>query len=387
MKSFYSLWLLLFIHFSLNAQTANDILNLLIQNNTIRQEQADSLRAEAAIADQANQSKIKTFAVNAAKKVQLGAYAHIRYQFFQEDGKYDGLDIRRAYLDLRCNLTPYWSFRLQSDFANSPKIVDLYTEFKIKDAINFSLGQQSIPFSLNNVTSNTKLELADRSQIVEALSSRKDVILGDNNGRDMGLTVFGSLLDIHDLKLIEYRVGIFNGSGINRTDFNNAKDIIGRILIHPIKGLDIGGSYYYGWTPDSATIAKAFEKLKLTVDKDFRSTMTGLRQRYGVELSYTYKILTIKGEYLAGTDGKVNRSGYYGQLAAYVIPDKLQLAARYDTYDKDTDKDDNISTHYTLGINYYINPNIILQGAYTIRKEEGTAVANDLGSLQLQVAF
>ncbi len=357
-------------------QTTNDILNVLIGNGTIKQEQADSLRAEAAIKQQESDAKKKSFQVTSGKALQLSGYGHFRYQYLQEEGKNDGFDIRRAYLDIKGDITPYWGYRIQTDFAGTPKIVDIYADFKLNDKLNFTIGQQVIPFSLNNVTSNTKLELADRAQVVEALSSRKGDVLGDNNGRDIGISAYGSLLTINNRKLLEYRIGIFNGSGINKTDLNEAKDVVGRILLHPVKGLDLGGSYYSGWTPDSASLNNKTVPAQL-----------GLRNRIGGEISYTYKYLNLKAEYLTGTDGDVIKSGYYAQIAAFVMPNKLQVAGRYDTYDKDVDKEDNISTNITFGVNYVINSNAFLQIAYTIKQEEGKIVDNNIGAVQLQISF
>jgi phosphate-selective porin OprO/OprP len=376
MKYLFSIVLLLLAIATSKAQTTNDLLNLLIQNNTITQAQADSIRAEAAIAEQANLSKIKSFAVNAGKKIQLAGYTQIRYQALEEKGKNDGFDIRRAYLDVKGAITPYWSYRLQTDFAGTPKIVDIYTELKINDYLNFTIGQQPIPFSLNNNTSNTKLELADRVQVVEALSSRKGDVLGDNNGRDIGITLYGSFLPSNNLNLIEYRIGVFNGSGINKTDLNEAKEVIGRIILHPIKGLDLGGSCYSGWTPDSTALNNKTE-----------SKLLGLRQRVGAEINYTFKFLNFKGEYLIGKDGEVDKTGYYAQIAAFVIPNKVQIIGRYDTYDKDRDKEDNLNTNIAFGANYFINPNALLQICYIIRQEEGSSVDNNTGSLQLQISF
>jgi hypothetical protein len=376
MKKFYLVSTLLILSIVSKSQSTNDILNVLIENGGVSKDQADSLRAEAAIKQQEAEAKKKSFQITSGKALQIAGSGHIRYQYLEEEGKIDGFDIRRAYLDFKGAITPYWGYRLQSDFAGTPKIVDIYTELKLNDKLNFTMGQQLLPFSLNNVTSNTKLELADRSQVVEALTSRKGDVLGDNNGRDIGITAYGSLLSINNLNLIEYRIGIFNGSGINKADLNEAKDVAGRLLLHPIKGLDLGGSYFTGWTPDSATLNNKTVPAQL-----------GQRQRVGGEISYTYKFLNVKAEYITGTDGKVNKSGYYGQLSAYVIPNKLQVAGRYDTYDKDVDKDDNISTNITLGANYLINPNAVLQIAYTIKQEEGTSVDNNAGAVQLQISF
>ncbi|MBN1416307.1 MAG: hypothetical protein JW973_14490 [Bacteroidales bacterium] len=376
MKAFLCFILFLTAGILLRAQTTDDLLNLLIRNHIITLEQADSMRAEAAIADQANQSKLKSFAVNAGKKIRLGGYGHFRYQFLEEEGKTDGFDIRRIYVDLKASITPYWDFRLQTDFAGSPKIMDIYADLNINDWLNFTIGQQTIPFSLNNTTSNAKLELTDRSQAVEALSLRNGDVLGNNNGRDIGISVYGSFIALQDRKLFNYRIGVFNGSGINKADLNEAKDIVGRIILHPLQGLDLGGSFYYGWTPDSATL-----------DNQTVPTQLGLRQRAGAEINYTWRFLNMKCEYITGTDGTIRKAGYYGQIAGYVIPDKLQIAGRYDVYDRNADENDTVTTNYTMGVNYYINRNVTLQGSYTLCHEEGIAFRNNIGSVQLQISF
>jgi len=211
---------------------------------------------------------------------------------------------------------------------------------------------------------------------VEALSSRKGDVLGDNDGHDIGISVYGSFLSVHDRKLISYRIGIFNGSGTNKADLNEAKDFIGRLIVHPIEGLDLGGSFYYGRTPDSASL-----------DNKTVSAQLGLRQRAAAEINYTWKFINLKGEYLAGTDGTVKKTGYYGQIAVYAIPEKLQIVGRYDTFDKDMNENENRSTHYTFGINYTVNSNTLLQAAYTLRQEEGAGIDNNLGSVQLQISF
>jgi phosphate-selective porin OprO and OprP len=381
-KLIFALILITAIFCNSKSQTTNDMLNVLIGNKVISQEQADSLRADAAIKQQEADAKKKSFPVSAAKAFKIGGYGQIRYQRLEEAGKIDGVDIRRAYLDLRGTISPYWDFRLQADFAGTPKIVDLYTDFKIKDYFNFSIGQQVIPFSLNNTTSNTKLELPDRVQVVEALSARKGDVLSDQNGRDIGIALYGSFLPINDLNLVEYRIGVFNGTGINRADLNEAQDIIGRLILHPIKGLDLGCSYYTGWAPDSAVLYKTSSK-----DNPDASQLGGLRERIGAELNYTYRFANIKGEYLVGTDNNVSKSGYYVQLAAYIVPKIVQLAGCYDTYDKDTEKDDNEVSSFSFGANYYINSNVLLQAAYTVREEKSNSIDNNIGRVQLQISF
>jgi phosphate-selective porin OprO and OprP len=355
------------------SQTSNDILNLLISNKSITQQQADSIRAEAAMSQQASDAARKSFFLTAARQVQLTGYSQIRFQILDEKGKKDGFDIRRARLDLKGTVSPYFAYRLQTDFADKPKIIDAYGEIKLADYFMITAGQFKIPLSLENLTSSNKLEMIDRSQVVEALVARSKDAIGNHNGRDIGVQISGSFLKIKGMPFAEYRVGVFNGSGINAADTaNEAKDIAGRILLTPVKGLSIGAAYYNGW------------------DKALKPDVAGksqARNRFGLELSYVATRLSVRGEYLKGKDGKTNRAGWYLQTGYFLIPSKLQLLAKYDSYDTNTSVADNISVLYVVGANYNFNSWSRLQAFYTIRTEEGTKVNNNYLSVQYQVGF
>jgi phosphate-selective porin OprO and OprP len=371
----YLFFLVLFVASVTNvmAQSGNDILNLLISNKTITQVQADSLRAEAALAQQQTEASKKSFFISAARQLTLNGYSQIRYQFFNEKGKKDGFDVRRARLDVKGALTPYFSYRVQTEFADKPKLIDAYGEIKLNDLLVFTVGQFKIPLSLENLTASNKLEMIDRSQVVEALVARGKDVIGNQNGRDLGIQASGVLLKIKDLNVIEYRIGVFNGSGINVADTaNGSKDVGGRLLFTPLKGFSVGGALYAGW------------------DKAIKPDVSGqsqTRNRYGFEMNYTTKSMSVKGEYLYGKDGKTNRAGWYLQAGYFLIPQKMQLLGRYDTYDPNTSTDNNISTNYSFGVNLNFNSWSRLQAFYTIRQEQGPAVNNNYLALQYQVGF
>ena len=91
---------------------------------------------------------------------------------------------------------------------------------------------------MENLASSNKLEMIDRSQVVEALVARGKDVIGNQNGRDIGIQIGGGFLKKNGIPVIEYRLGFFNGSGINLADTaNDAKDIVGRLVINPVKGL------------------------------------------------------------------------------------------------------------------------------------------------------
>jgi phosphate-selective porin len=374
MKKFYLLFFALLIG-KVYSQSTNDMLNLLITNKAVTQEQADSLRADAAIKQQDTDANKKSFLVSAARQIQLAGYTQIRYQALDEKGKKDGFDIRRVRLDVKGNITPFFAYRIQTDLADKPKILDACAEIKLNDYFNITVGQFRIPFSLENLTSMSKFELIDFSQAVDALAARGKDVIGNQNGRDIGIQVGGALLKKEANTLVEYRLGVFNGSGINIADTaNKAKDVAGRLIINPVKGLSIGASYYNGW-------GKA---IRPTTEFVGRSQA---RNRFGVEVSYTSTRLSLKGEYIQGKDGKTDRAGWYALAGYYIIPQRLQVVGKYDTYDPDTSADDNVTTNYVAGVNYNFNMWSRIQAFYTIREEQGTSVNNNYFSIQYQIGF
>lgn len=373
MKFLLSLAFTLIIIADIYSQSTNDILTLLISNKTISQLQADSVRAEAALRQQQTDASRKSFFVNATRQMQLTGYSQIRYQTFQESGKHNGFDIRRARIDLRGSVTPFFSYRLQADLVDKPKMIDAYGEIKLTDYFSVTAGQFKIPFSLENLTSSSKLEMIDRSQVVEALVARSKDVIGNQNGHDIGIQAGGLFLKVKGSPLVEYRIGVFNGSGINVADTaNNEKDISGRLIFTPIKGFSFGGGFYKG-------MGKAI--------KPDVAGQSQTRNRFGGELSYVTTRFSFKGEYIAGKDGKTNRAGWYVQTGYFVIPLKLQVLGKYDTYDPNTSSADNISTNYVFGTNYNFTSWSRLQAFYTFRQEEGIAVGNNYFSVQYQIGF
>ena len=360
------------------SQSTDDILNVLVLKNLITQKDADSLRAEAAIAAQANLAKVKAFPVNAGKKTTIAGYTQIRYQALEETGKIDGFDIRRARLDVKGNVSPYWSYRVQFDLAGTPKLVDGYGELKLNDYLNFTFGQQAIPFSLENTTSSNKFELIDYSQSVDALAARGKDVIGNHNGHDIGVLVGGTILKLKDRPLVDYRLGVFNGAGVNTVDNNEAKDIAARLILHPVVGLDISAALYNGsrFVPEVKTGSVVTTPAKNVA-----------RDRYGLDLSYDLNNFSARGEYLHGTDDQIDREGYYVQAGYYFLEKKLQLLAKYDFYDADKAIADNASTWLVFGANYNFNANVRLQANYTFKQEEGTSIDNNFANIQFQIGF
>jgi phosphate-selective porin len=385
MKKIFTLMLVLVsIVFTAQSQSTDDVLNLLIQKNVVSQKDADSIRAEAAIAAQANLAKIKAFPINASKKITIAGYTQIRYQALEEAGKIDGFDIRRARLDVKGNISPYWGYRIQFDLAGTAKIIDAYAELKLNDYFNFTIGQSLIPLSLENLTSSSKFEMIEFAQVVDALAARGKDIIGNQNGHDLGIQLGGTILKLQDRPIVDYRLGIFNGSGINTVDNNEAKDIASRLILHPIAGLDLGAAWYNGsrFVPEVKEV-----KTNGVVTTPYAAAKSVDRDRYGFDLSYDLKNFSLRSEYIHGTDDQTKRDGYYVQGGCYFLDKKIQLLAKYDFYDADKAVEKNASTWYVLGANFNLNANTRIQFNYTFKQEEGPSVNNNFASVQAQIGF
>ncbi len=374
LRLFIGMMLLTLAGFSAKAQqTSEEMINLLISKKVITQHEADSVRAVSALKAQDDKAKQKKFNLTSGRAIILSGYTQIRYQSLQEAGKNDGFDIRRARLDFKGAITDKWAYHMHAEFANSVKMMDATIAYKCNDYLKIMAGQTFIPFSLENLTGNTKLETIDRSQVVEALAARGKDVIGNMNGRDIGIQFSGSVLKINDHFLLDYALGIFNGAGVNTADNNEAKDFSARLIFHPIRGLDLGGSVYNGydnWASGTPVLAN-----------------NQVRNRVGGEVAYTLKALSLRGEYIYGQDGGINRSGYYAQAGYYFIPKKFQVVFKYDSYDANLSIADNISTNYTCGLNWVFNDFTRIQADYTNRHEQGAQVNNDVIAVQLQIGF
>lgn len=363
-----------------SAQTSDDVLNLLIQKGLVKQSDADSVRADYAFKQQEVKEKQKTFGVLSSRNIAIGGYTQVRYQSLEEPGKKDGFDIRRARLDIKGNFTPEWEYRLQTDFAISPKIIDAYFSYKPYDAFKITGGQFLIPFSLESTTSDNTLETVDRSQVSGLAGRNKDAI-GDQNGRDIGVQISGNLFKTESNRFIlDYYLAYFNGQGINiATDKNNSKDIVARVVTHPFTFLDLGVSYSNGHD-NWGTPAKNQDQI-----------------RFGADVALNYNDFSFRSEYIEAQQGSyvvsgqikdLIKNGWYAQAGYFALPKKLQVVVKYDTFDptKDNPKND-ISTFYTLGANFYPNSFVKFQINYKHKVEQGNSINKDEIVAQLQLKF
>jgi phosphate-selective porin OprO/OprP len=386
------------------AQTADDILTILTKKGTITQQEADSIRRESAYRQHQSEAIADSFPLRLGRSLSLSGYTQVVYQNFEHPivGKItDGFSIKRARLDFQGHFSSQFDYRVLADFVGqsgangtaatggqliSPFLVEAFIVYKPFTWLNVKAGQMIVEFGPENTTQDRNLDLIERSQVVNALLARKGDAanglvdsIGNQNGRDIGIQLNGSLFRSQDRYLLDYYVQLLDGAGINTLDNNQSKDIDARLVLHPLRFLSLGGSYYDG-----------FDRFTGTPTKD------QLRTRYGLEADLELSGLSVKSEYIHGQDGSANlktaatatlHQGWYGQIGYFILPRHLQGVFRYDWYDPNTAKTDVNSTYYDFGLNYFFNVWTKVQVYYSLRNQQGPAINNNMFEAQLQLAF
>lgn len=371
---------LLFSTVTSKAQQNDDLLNVLIKKGVITQHEVDSLRADAAVKEQQKreQEKANQHGVYiGSKALQLSGLVQTEYEGFQQKTVNNTFLLHRARLDVKGDISSNWSYEVYTEFAGvNPKLLDAYTTYKIADFLKITAGQFKVPFSLESLISDSQLEFIDRSQVVNALAGRSTDVIGNQNGRDIGLQISGNFAKLDNKKyLFDYSLALLNGAGYDvTTDNNNHKDIAGRLGVHPIDNLVISGNFYNG--QGYYTLAGA------------KSATNNKRNREGIDARYVIGGLSLQAEYDKGTDGTIKRNGWYGQASYFVLPKHLQVSAKYDTYDPNTVVSNDATNIYTGAASWYFNDWAKFTLNYLAKHEDAPAqVPNNIFEAQLQLTF
>lgn len=159
-----------------------------------------------------------------------------------DDEPPDTFAVPRARVGLGGEMTPTISWYLQGEFANLANdgrvLRDAWLQIAPAPQFAVRAGQMVAPFSLERLTSYSKLELIDRSVAGTALVP----------SRDLGVMVF-NLTPWRGW--LTYAAAIVNGSGQNRLDDNSAKDVVGRVAVRVPRapGLTVGANAQRGEQP------------------------------------------------------------------------------------------------------------------------------------------
>jgi phosphate-selective porin OprO and OprP len=140
--------------------------------------------------------------VKFGKSVRLDVTARLQGDALErstEPGTDDGFDLARRRIGLEGEVTRYIEFQVERELGAGETWRDVFVNVRPLRAIQLRAGQFKMPFSLDQLTSATKLDFVYRSRAADMLAP----------GRSQGFSVHGRLAG----RLLGYDVGLFRRDG------------------------------------------------------------------------------------------------------------------------------------------------------------------------------
>jgi phosphate-selective porin OprO and OprP len=335
---------------------------------------------------------IKTTDDRYSLKLRVRTQGIFSYEAREDRDNISTFKVRRARLLLGGNVYyPWMKYGTQITLeGGSASLRDAWIEAAYYDYAKPRIGQYKVPYDREFLTSAFSLELIDRSIASSEFSLE----------RDIGLQFSGKFFQDQ----FSYAVGIFNGSGANQSNQNTDFMYVGRMVYTPF------GSYPYSQgaldTPDHMKLAIGLAGAYLpSLDPGERHSLAGSLGNTSIvpvtsdvyqltaDIAFKYLNISFEGGYhFRNIDpkeptphGKQDANGFYLQGGYFLIPKKLELAARYSWVDPNNPDttDDNQKTEYTGGLSYYLSGhNLKLQANYSLFTTE--TADNDLDDHLIQ---
>lgn len=249
--------------------------------------------------------------------------------------------LRRARVNFSGKFVEDFSYRLEMDLAGSlsntsgyrAQMTDGYINWSRFSAANIRVGQFKTPFGFEQLYADPRLYTAERSLVSDRLTQ----------SRQIGVQVANGGADDR----FNYAAGLFNGNGINENfNDNNKLMAVARVGFVPFDGRLFGNA----------------AKISLGTNA-FRTTDANLDRRRGIGFDAQAEVgrAEVWGEYLRDTIEPASRvpagsfysDGWYAQATYYLIPAKLQLAERLETFDPSDLTAHDATRSLISGLNWY----------------------------------
>lgn len=306
--------------------------------------------------------------------IKVFGYIQPEYVYTLSDPSTNTFTFKRARIGVRGKVLNDFSYYFMLEASpfiggvGSAYLMDAFVAWEKYNWARIAVGSFKQPFGREVVTPCNNLTTIDRAIVSDQLVAPQ---------RDYGIMVLGG----NKYNRFGYQVALMNGRGLNVTDNNSKKDMIGRATYQVFDFMSLGASFRYGY-PNN--------------DDDTRTT-------YGADILLKFNNLHIQGEYIQD-EGDYNRAagggcgsepmelgekraGAYGMIW-YDTKWDLQPVFKYEYFDQDLDiKDIGYQERMTLGVNYFFNDKIRLQINYQANIETYINIDNDKFLAQIQVKF
>ena len=201
----------------------------------------------------------------------------------------------RVYFDLA---------RIKKDNPNP--ILDMWMRYQPVKEFGIQFGQFKNPITFEASISPSRYDFIDFSYAVSNLAKMgsNDVAGLNVTARDLGFQLFGGFIHREGYSILNYNVGVVNGSGINVKDNNKSKDIFARLTVKP--SADFAIAAYYQWGEANLKGHAKYAEYGWTKNPEY-VTM----HRWGGGFNYDSKKCFVRGEYIGGLTGSLASEGVY----------------------------------------------------------------------------
>lgn len=300
----------------------------------------------------------ETLDVSSGPSIKLSGYTQAGYTRWEKDKK--GFRIRQARVQLKGDILKNIDYKLQIDATQSPILLDAKIGINLSAYANLSFGQFKVPFSIENLITGAELDTINRSNTVNKLCPARDI---GTQGRDIGVAFGGKY------SILEYTLGVFNGSGKNKPDTNDRLDIAGRLVLTPFRSFSMGLSHYNGKYSSEAGLPSVEN------------------HRTGVDILFLSGRFSLKGEYIFASVDQIEKYGWYIQGGYYLIPKTLEAIVKHDHFDGNRTVHEDQIVVTTLGLNYFFSRKTKFQVNYERRRGGSRESVDDVILAQIQAGF
>src|SRR5436190_5798026 len=321
-------------------------------------------------------------------KLVLGGFIQINFEDgdvsafegrFGQTAQKDRFRLRRARINLTGDFAEQFDFKIEGDFGqgdglNSNRLAfsgtDIFLNWHQFPEAQIKVGQWKAPFGLEQLTPDTSLYIIERSLPTGAITPERQI------GIQLWGKPFASVWP-DEKDLLTYYAGIFNGNGRNITNNDNNNFMyVGRLESTLFKSKIWGqesslklGADVLNSRDDAGT--NISQSLTLLVNDDgslspFVLPEADERTAWSVDAWLKLGPFDLIGEFLqervhprtpngvAPEFSKFTTDGFYVTGGYFLIPKKLQLAARWEHLNPGQKGNDGIQS-VTGGLNYYIH--------------------------------
>jgi len=312
-------------------------------------------------------------------KIRFMGYGQTAYTAqWQGEETSNSFDMQRFILMADAQINEQISFWLMYDF-NSSKLHEYYAQYKFCPELKVRIGQYKQPFTLESLLPPTLISNVNMDESVGYMAG----IYGDpcfgvgKVGRDAGIMLTGDAVKINGKPLLNYSIGVFNGSGMNTKENNNQKDVIGQLNVMPFPKTTFSGSFILG----TAKAQAASPYGCFAVGDNYK------RNRFSVGAEHKNRIVNLRSEAMWGKDACVKSFGWYANAEFHLFKG-LDLVANYDYLKRNMDIDASATNNWIGGLQYWVYKQCCVRSQFVYKnpKAESTP-ATKMWVTQFQIAF